>query len=262
MGKSQALISESKLWAALQKTIDLFLPPDRFDRSKLRVVDLGCHDGGFAVEFARLGFDTLGIEIRKENFEKCQFVKSQLNLPNLRFAQDDVRNLTNYGNFDIAFCFGILYHLDDPVAFLKNLSNHTQKILLLNTHYSRKNDLIYDIPLLAKYVLPPLEKRVKMFRFRHNYHLSKLSENEGYQGRWYKEWNQDASQDTIEKRRWASYNNYQSFWLCKSELTRVLRDVEFKHVFEQFDYTGDLAPQHYGERFDRGIFVALKSSVS
>ena len=54
-----------------------------------RIADLGCLEGGYAVEFARMGFDTLGIEVRSNNFSNCLYVKKHLDLPNLEFAQDN-----------------------------------------------------------------------------------------------------------------------------------------------------------------------------
>jgi len=46
-----------------------------------RLVDLGCLEGGYAVEFARDGFDTLGIEVRQSNFKNCQRVKAATIFP-------------------------------------------------------------------------------------------------------------------------------------------------------------------------------------
>ena len=66
-----------------------------------RVADLGCLEGGYALEFARMGFNSLGIEVRSSNFENCLEVKRRASLPNLDFAQDDVWNLAKYGPFDV-----------------------------------------------------------------------------------------------------------------------------------------------------------------
>jgi 2-polyprenyl-3-methyl-5-hydroxy-6-metoxy-1,4-benzoquinol methylase len=45
-----------------------------------RIVDLGCLEGGYTVEFARMGFDALGIEVRKNNFAACEYVRAHLAL--------------------------------------------------------------------------------------------------------------------------------------------------------------------------------------
>ena len=42
--------------------------------------------GGYAVEFARIGFRVLGIEVRELNIAACKYIKSKTDLPDLEFA--------------------------------------------------------------------------------------------------------------------------------------------------------------------------------
>src|SRR5438045_4466239 len=102
-------------FAAAKRFLSVLLP----DAARLRLADLGCLEGGYSVEFARLGFDVLGIEVRESNIEACNFVKQRTNLPNLRFVRDDAWNLQTYGPFDVIFCCGLFYHLDRPAEFLR-----------------------------------------------------------------------------------------------------------------------------------------------
>jgi len=39
------------------------------ERAKIKIVDLGCLEGGYSVEFARNGYDVLGMEIREINIQ-------------------------------------------------------------------------------------------------------------------------------------------------------------------------------------------------
>jgi hypothetical protein len=258
MGTRETLMAGSGFWTSIEKTLNLFVPPSAGERSKLRVVDLGCLEGGYTVQFARMGFDTLGIEAREENIEKCNYVKANLSLPNLNFVQDDARNMAKYGPFDITLCYGLLYHLNDPIEFLKGLSASTKKILLLNTHFAPERDIRYRLGPLNKHVILPLQNRIKSLDHQKNYRLSKLTQNEGYRGRWFREWNENAEKAKVEKMVWASYNNYRSFWLCKKDLTNALHDVGFTSVFEQFDYTGDIARENYSDYYNRSMFVGVK----
>src|SRR6266566_3867908 len=74
----------------------------------LRILDLACLEGLYAIEFARHNASCLGIEGREANIEKARFAKQMLQLDNLDFAQDDVRNLSveKYGRFDVVLCLG------------------------------------------------------------------------------------------------------------------------------------------------------------
>ncbi|PZR28490.1 MAG: methyltransferase type 11 [Citrobacter freundii] len=256
MPSNGLLLENSAMWTSIAKSISLFVSKE--NRSQMRAVDLGCLEGGYSVELAKLGFDTLGIEARAENVEKCNYVKNNLQLDNLHFATDDVRNLPKYGKFDITICYGLLYHLNDPISFLKTVSNCTTKILFLNTHFAPDRDFRYNLGPLNRFVIGPIQKRTKFLEYRKNFRLSPMTENEGYAGRWYREWSKSAPKAKVEKLLWASYNNDRSFWVRKKDLTQALHEVGFNSVFEQFDYTGDILPDNYTSHNNRTMFVAVK----
>ena len=168
------------------------------DKNHYRLADLGCLEGGFAVEFARMGFQVLGIEVREANMAACNYVKANTNLPNLEFIKDDARNIAKYGVFDVVFCCGLLYHLDKPKEFLNTLSAVTTKLLILQTHFSTdtkktdtKNKEHRPSTALPRWsgIARKLLARVK----RHDpdpadkFNLSELTENETLRGRWYTE---------------------------------------------------------------------------
>ncbi|KIC93817.1 class I SAM-dependent methyltransferase [Flavihumibacter solisilvae] len=258
MGNDQVLIADSHVWKSVEKTLNLLLPLMGKEKRDMRVVDLGCLEGGYTVEFARMGFQAIGIDAREENIANCNYVKSHLNLPNLSFAKDDARNVQNYGNFDITLCYGLLYHLDNPVEYLKTLGNCTSKILFLHTHVAPERDIRYDFDFLNRKLLVPLHNRFKSLRYRENYRLSPIVEHENCKGRWYPEWNENENREKVEKEVWASYNNYRSFWPLKTELVSALHKVGFDSVFEQFDFTGDIYRRDATEYNNRSMFVAVK----
>jgi 2-polyprenyl-3-methyl-5-hydroxy-6-metoxy-1,4-benzoquinol methylase len=42
-----------------------------------RIVDLACGEGKYAIEFAKLGMEALGIEVRQSNVAKCLAIKKK-----------------------------------------------------------------------------------------------------------------------------------------------------------------------------------------
>src|SRR4029453_19344095 len=98
-------------------------------KSHLRIADLGCLEGGYSVEFVRMGFQTLGIDVRESNIAACRHVQARTNLPNLEFAKDDVWNIDRYGVFDAVFCCGLLYPPHRPRQFLQLLSRSRERCL-------------------------------------------------------------------------------------------------------------------------------------
>jgi SAM-dependent methyltransferase len=59
------LLADEAWWAGAKRVLSLVYGGDPRGR---RIADLGCLEGGHALEFARMGMDALGIEVRRANF--------------------------------------------------------------------------------------------------------------------------------------------------------------------------------------------------
>lgn len=106
------------------------------DFGALRVADLGCLEGGFSLAFAQRGAEVLGVEGRAENVDKCLLLRDHFALPNLKFAKADVKDFTRerFGEFDVILAMGILYHLDSPVSWLRQVGEATRSVLFVESH--------------------------------------------------------------------------------------------------------------------------------
>jgi hypothetical protein len=229
-------------------------------KNHLRIVDLGCLEGGYSVEFARMGFQVLGIDVRESNIAACRYVKAHTSLPNLDFARDDAWNVAKYGPFDAAFCCGLLYHLDRPKQFLQILSENTRKLLILQTHFSVGS----GVPTGS---LPKVMRRA-LYRFLKSsagrYGLSRSTENESVRGRWYKEFESESTFRDRENIHWSSWDNRRSFWIQREYLIETIQEVGFDLVMEQFDGLGpniaDTMLHGSYSTDSRGTFIGLKTS--
>ncbi|BCZ24969.1 class I SAM-dependent methyltransferase [Mycobacterium senriense] len=231
------------------------------DKSKIRVADLGCLEGGYAVEFARLGFKVLGVEVRESNIAACNYVKSRTNLPNLEFVQDDAFNIAKHGVFDAVFCCGLLYHLDRPKEFLEAVSVATNKLLILQTHFSliSRNAVRFKLSTRARWFTDRILRRPESTQFV----LSAPTKNEGLAGRWYTEFQNNQSFKDRESAKWASWDNRRSFWIQREHLLQTIHDVGFDLVMEQYDnLEPNIAEGLLGgsyESFMRGTFIGIKT---
>lgn len=232
-------------------------------RNKTRLLDLGCLEGGYSVEFARLGYRTVGLDVREVNIAACRHVQSRIEVDALEFVQDDAWNVARYGEFDATFCCGLLYHLDKPREFLRLLSRVTRRVLILQTHFSEGSD-------------PPAWIRPRRLRraiariapLRHTatttHRLSRLLEHEGLPGRWFSEFRNERAYRDRANRRWASWNNRQSFWIQREYLIQAIRDSGFDSVLEQYDALGsDIAEEMTIGSYrmsGRSTFIGLKTS--
>lgn len=97
-----------------------------------RVLDLAARVGVFTAGLEQLGADVVAVEGRQANIDQMPPVAA-------RVIRDDVRNLAtlDLGQFDVALCLGLLYHLhaDDAVRLLATLAGMADQ-LILDTHIS------------------------------------------------------------------------------------------------------------------------------
>jgi SAM-dependent methyltransferase len=205
-----------------------------------RIVDLGCLEGGYSLEFARMGMDALGIEVRQSHIDNCLEVKRRVDLANLNFVKDDVWNIAAYGPYDVIFCCGLLYHLDRPREFINLMGQQARDAVIINTHY-------------APWDWHPQSA----------FPLSDIVRHERHPGRWYLE-HEVKSEAELEKLKWSSWKNTRSFWPVKEALMESIREAGFDLVFEQFDTLGDILGN--GTHPDtlknhRGVFVGVRTSA-
>jgi SAM-dependent methyltransferase len=118
------------------------LVDDVFGRVEgLRVLDLACLEGMYALELAARGADVVAIEGREANLEKARFAARALELEGrIDFQLGDVRDLSRerHGEFDAILCLGILYHLDAPdvFPFVSRIADTCRRVLVLDTNVS------------------------------------------------------------------------------------------------------------------------------
>ena len=102
----------------------------------LRVLDVACNCGGFSVEAARSGAaHVLGIDLVDHYIEQANFIKNALGLQGVNFKKMALEDLdeATVGRFDVTFCLGILYHLENPVMAMKAIASVTDRVMIVDT---------------------------------------------------------------------------------------------------------------------------------
>jgi FkbM family methyltransferase len=93
-------------------------------------LDAGCGVGFFSQTLVECGVNVCGFDARAENVEEAR-----RRFPGIPFGLADVedRGISHLGRFDLVLCFGLLYHLENPVLAIRNLRAITEKCLLLES---------------------------------------------------------------------------------------------------------------------------------
>jgi SAM-dependent methyltransferase len=177
-----------------------------------RVIDVGCLEGGFSVEFARHGAaEVVGVEVRKLSVRRCELVRDLLGLTNLRFVCGDVLHELARAQepFDVVLATGILYHLAHPDAALQLMRDRCSGVLLLCTHVANAEVASHGCSDdLVDYV----------------------GAGGTYRGRRYSERGLEPTEATGDGDLWASWSNETSFWPLEDDLVRMIESAGFRSI--------------------------------
>jgi 2-polyprenyl-3-methyl-5-hydroxy-6-metoxy-1,4-benzoquinol methylase len=191
-----------KVRRIMQLLVDLAAKPV----AELSVLDLACGEGVYAIEAALRGAQVLAIDGRTERMSRGAEIAKRFGLTNLKFEQNDVRNVSieSHGQFDIVFFLGILYHLDVPDVFhiVERLHSLCRGWLVIDSHIS-------------------LDARERCSYKGRSYTGTKVREHAD-----------DDSEAVRRARIMASLDNTFAFHFDRLSLTRLLVDVGFTTVAE------------------------------
>jgi len=94
-------------------------------------LDVGCGSGWFSERLSEFGLRVEGLDGRLENFKAAM-----QRVPGIQFHHVDIESESATSTlrvYDLVFCFGLLYHTENPFRVIRNLRKLTGKLLLMET---------------------------------------------------------------------------------------------------------------------------------
>lgn len=211
-----------KVRRIMQLTRDLALRPF----AELRILDLGCGEGVYAIEAGLRGAEVVALDARTQRMDQGAACAERHGLRNVKFVQQDVRRVTrnSFGSFDVVYFLGLLYHLDAPDVFvvLDNVFGLCQRLLIIDTLISLTEDI-----------------RVEW-------------KGQTYLGQRCREHADEDPEEVRRSRLLRSIDNAFSFRFTRESLLRILHDVGFTSVYECH------VPFEPGKAADRITLAALR----
>lgn len=107
---------------------------DRHDG--LSALDMACHQGWFSAHLAQRGFASVhGVDARAEHIADASLIRDALGLDHWQLSQADIHTLTpeQQGMHDLVLCFGLIYHLENPVGALRIARSLCRRLCLVET---------------------------------------------------------------------------------------------------------------------------------
>jgi SAM-dependent methyltransferase len=193
---------------------------------ELRILDLGCGEGVYAIEAGLRGAEVLALDVRTQRMDRGARCAARHSLSTVRFVQEDVRHIRReaLGLFDVVYLLGLLYHLDAPNVFtiLQNVYSLCTEMLVVDTLISLTPDTQVEW------------------------------QGQVYQGHRCREHDDEDTEEVRRSRVLRSIDNTFSFRFTKESLLRALRDVGFTSAYECH------VPFEPGKAEDRITLVAQK----
>jgi tRNA (mo5U34)-methyltransferase len=106
-------------------------------KNNLAAIDLACHQGWFSSQLVNLGFENvLATDTRENHIADAELIfKALSQTEKIRTLQSDVHSLNAdaLGQFDLVLCFGLIYHLENPIGALRKAHALCKNVCLIET---------------------------------------------------------------------------------------------------------------------------------
>lgn len=98
-------------------------------------IDLASHEGWFALELARTVRSVRGYDVNPASVEAAQRMARLQGVTNVAFTHCDIRSLDGAAAApaDAVLMYGLLYHVEDPLRFLRIAAGLARRLLLIET---------------------------------------------------------------------------------------------------------------------------------
>ena len=101
----------------------------------MECLDIGCHQGFYSIAMARNGWRVTGIDAREESLRSARFASEAAGFPEIQYRQGRVETLAHASGrtFDLTLFLGVLYHVEDPMLCLRQVSAVTKEMCVIET---------------------------------------------------------------------------------------------------------------------------------
>lgn len=101
----------------------------------LECLDIGCHQGFYSIAMARHGWRVTGMDAREESLQSARFASAAAGFPSIQYHQGRVETLLQdeRRKYDLTLFLGVLYHVEDPMLCLRQVSAVTKEMCVIET---------------------------------------------------------------------------------------------------------------------------------
>jgi tRNA (mo5U34)-methyltransferase len=106
---------------------------DTLDSNYLTALDISCHEGYFSLVLRQYFDRVVGIDKNAESLDKAKQIANLLGHPDIIFNNSSLENWPEDQNADFVLCFGLLYHVENPIEILRKMALLAKKAVCIET---------------------------------------------------------------------------------------------------------------------------------
>ena len=96
-------------------------------------LDISCHEGYFSLILSEFFDNVTGLDKNHESLEKAKLISSVLGRERIRYENLSIEMWNDKKNVDFVLCYGLLYHVENPVQILRKLATLANKTVCIET---------------------------------------------------------------------------------------------------------------------------------
>jgi len=121
----------AKIHATREKVLRQYL--GSADSAGKTALDVSCHEGFFSLVLGDYFEKVTGIDKNEDSLVLARRMSSFLGKKNVSFQYCPVEDASSDMKSDFVLCYGLIYHIENPLQVLRQLAELTEKVLCIET---------------------------------------------------------------------------------------------------------------------------------
>lgn len=96
-------------------------------------LDISCHEGYFSLVLTDYFPSVVGIDKNSDSLEKAKQISKVMGQPNIGFNNSSLEDWPVQQGADFVLCYGLLYHVENPIEVLRKVSALTRMTVCIET---------------------------------------------------------------------------------------------------------------------------------
>jgi len=116
-----------------EKALKFFLNEYAKSGTFKNALDISCHEGYYTLLLAKYFEEVIGIDKNESSLEKATLITDVMNCKNVKYIHTSLEAWSDDVPRDFVLCFGLLYHIENPVEIMRKMARLTKKAICIES---------------------------------------------------------------------------------------------------------------------------------